>query len=163
MPYEDGRTDASVWVSQIWSTLADTLMLLAEAWPTGLLDAPPNDVLLSPVMAFTKTPHRLTRMQSLRVEDDFPDKLKQAAAKAGVPYGALLARLVDQYLAGELELDPAAVAAQAALGAARARVADLAELLGVPLTAEPSAAEPDDEPPNPLAMDPDDPASGFWG
>ena len=23
--------------------------------------------------------------------------------------------------------------------------------------------EPDDEPPNPLAMDPDDPASGFWG
>ena len=109
-------------------------------------------------MAFTKTPHRLTRMQSLRVEDDFPDKLKQAAAKAGVPYGALLARLVDQYLAGDIELDPAVLTAQAALATVRARVAELAALLD---TGPPT--EPDDEPPNPLAMDPDDPASGFWG
>lgn len=90
-------------------------------------------MLLSLIVAFTKSPHQLTRIQSIRVTTDFPTKLAQASKRAGVPNGVLLHRLVDQYLESEGN-DDEGLAAIAKLAEARERVHDLNRILGTGIT-----------------------------
>lgn len=84
------------------------------------------------VVAFTKSPYKLSRVQSLRVETGFPAKLAEASKRAGVPNGVLLDRLVDQYL--ESEGDDEGLSAIAKLAEARERVRELNQILDVGIT-----------------------------
>lgn len=81
-----------------------------------------------PAVAFTKSPYKLSRAQSLRVEDGFPAKLAAASKRAGVPNGVLLGRLVDQYLESEADAELSAIAKVAE---ARAHVHALVRLFGI--------------------------------
>lgn len=126
-------------------------------------------------MPFTKgprSPYNLTRIQSLRVEDSFPKRLRQASSRAGVPMGVLLGRLVDEFLDGTSGQNLELLALRRTLSEARRRLAHLDELLGVDSSAgsgtesqanstpEPEV-EPEVEPETELEPEVDS-AAGFW-
>jgi hypothetical protein len=113
-------------------------------------------------MAFSKSPHQLTHVQSIRVPTDFPKRVKLASAKAGIPNGALLSRLVDQYLA-----DGAPDLSRGVTTAAISCYTQLGQLLGIREDSENSnetpnlSTEPTDEATE-ASDSSTDPAEGFW-
>ena len=96
-------------------------------------------MLRSLAMAFSRSPHKLTRSQTLRVEETFPARLKAAADRAGVPNGVLLSHLVDEYLASEQPSDGLATAAM--LASVRESVQGLADILGLGGVGLPAVAD----------------------
>ena len=81
-------------------------------------------------MTFTKSPHQLTHAYTVRVPAELPGQLKIAATRAGVPHGALIARLVSQYLAAS-DVDSTELVRAQLREAAAVHYRQLGEALGL--------------------------------